>query len=125
MVIGFSYLEPVLPGEGHTSDFLSVIVQDVVVLAKLKPCCGEIAMYLLNLSLIRCVPMSNHSFCKPIMEKEGRSWRRGDIVVPNEDVCRKNQARVGTKPSETDSIKSKISSKTSREKKDSTKRHHH
>ena len=34
------------------------------------------------------------------------------------------QEYVG-KPSETDSIKSKISSKTSRGKKDSTKRHHH
>ena len=33
--------------------------------------------------------------------------------------------RVGRKPSETDSIKFKISFKTPRGKKDSTKRHHH
>ena len=40
-------------------------------------------------------------------------------------VSLKTESRVGRKTSETDSIKLKISSKTSRGKKDSTKRHHH
>ena len=62
-----------------------------------------------------------------ILEDEYRLFRKfiTFIRLRKKFISKYVWIRVGRKPSETDSVEFKISSKTPRGKKDSTKRHHH